>query len=156
MTVTSAEVHTLTAEVRVLMVGNRQVTLSIARQLDAVPNQDISPFGRINAFWNRDADVSVIGPHKRTGALVVSHNEHFFKDDKFENTMDAYEYMQTENAAFHDAAGWDHEGIMRAYPWAFKCSNDVATAIRRGRRRYPGGWFREWFDLPLIVLAGLR
>lgn len=33
---TTAKVETLTAQVRVLMVGNRQITLSVARQLDHV------------------------------------------------------------------------------------------------------------------------
>ena len=33
---TTATVETLTAEVRVLAVGNRQITLSVAKQLDFV------------------------------------------------------------------------------------------------------------------------
>lgn len=44
----TATVETLTAEVRVLMVGNRQVTLSVYRQLDKVDLMEIEPFGRVN------------------------------------------------------------------------------------------------------------
>lgn len=43
----TATVETLTAEVRVLMVGNRQITLSVAKQLDVVSLEDLKVFGRI-------------------------------------------------------------------------------------------------------------
>jgi hypothetical protein len=43
-----ATVQTLAAEVRVLMVGSRQVTLSVYRQLDTVRPDAIEPFGRVN------------------------------------------------------------------------------------------------------------
>ena len=48
MTSITATVETLTAEVRVLMVGSRQVTLSVYRQLDQVEPESITPFGRVN------------------------------------------------------------------------------------------------------------
>ena len=47
MPTSTATVESLTAEVRVLMVGSRQVTLSVARQLDEVPTWEITPFGRM-------------------------------------------------------------------------------------------------------------
>ena len=40
-------VESLTAEVRVLQVGSKPVTLSAARQLDAVDPSEIRPFGRV-------------------------------------------------------------------------------------------------------------
>ena len=43
----TATVEVLTAEVRVLMIGSRQVTLSVARQLDCIDPYEIQPFGRI-------------------------------------------------------------------------------------------------------------
>jgi hypothetical protein len=43
----TATVETLTAEVRCLMVGSRQVTLSVAKQLDIIPLKDIRVFGRV-------------------------------------------------------------------------------------------------------------
>jgi hypothetical protein len=56
---TTATVETLTAEVRVLMVGSPQVTMSVYSQLDEVPPDGIGPFGRVcpkNTRW-RTADV---------------------------------------------------------------------------------------------------
>ena len=58
MSTNTATVETLTAEVRVLMVGSRQITLSVARQLDSYNIFDtydhfdldqFVPFGRIRA-----------------------------------------------------------------------------------------------------------
>lgn len=77
MTSSTATVETLAAEVRVLMVGNRQVTLSVYRQLDIVLPEMIEPFGRVND--SKDAEVRrvpysifVVGKHRETGALVRS------------------------------------------------------------------------------------
>ncbi len=44
---TTATVETLTAEVRVLMVGNRQVTASVAKQLDHVALSELEIMGRV-------------------------------------------------------------------------------------------------------------
>lgn len=66
----TATVETLTAEVRVLMVGNRQITLSVARQLDTVKLSDLEPFGRVRL--DKDRENYVIGRSKETGALVVA------------------------------------------------------------------------------------
>jgi hypothetical protein len=42
-----ATVEVLTAEVRVVQVGRRQVTLSVVRQLDWADPADVEPFGRV-------------------------------------------------------------------------------------------------------------
>lgn len=65
---TTATVETLTAEVRVLMVGNRQITLSVAKQLDRVPLKDVTPMGRVSIS---DRPI-VIGKHTESGALVTA------------------------------------------------------------------------------------
>ena len=67
----SAVVEVLTAEVRVLMVGSRQVTLSVAAQLDIVHPQYIRPFGR---FRPREThgEIDVIGIGVNDGTLVKS------------------------------------------------------------------------------------
>src|SRR5215468_4223550 len=49
-------VESLSAEIRVLMIDSRQVTLSMYRQLDEVEWETFCPFGRINdrtqnGFW---------------------------------------------------------------------------------------------------------
>ncbi len=45
----AAHVEVLTAEVRVLVGDSRQVTLSVARQLDWVKPEEITP----SALWHR-------------------------------------------------------------------------------------------------------
>jgi len=81
-----AHVQVLTAEVRTLMVGSRQVTMSVYEQLDIVKPEVIEPFGRVSGRrahcgdgWggaSRDcpgADcLDVVGVHQATGALVRS------------------------------------------------------------------------------------
>jgi hypothetical protein len=48
MGIETATIETLTASVRVLMIGNRQITMSIFKQLDEVRGPyDLEPFGRI-------------------------------------------------------------------------------------------------------------
>lgn len=71
----SATVRTLVAEVRVLMLGQRQVTTGIARQLDVVKPDEIEPFGRVEARaigCQGPRHVNVVGRHKAMGVLVRS------------------------------------------------------------------------------------
>lgn len=65
----TATVEVLTAEVRVLMVGSRQVTLSVYRQLDCVPVGDIEPFGRVN---DGDHLLSIVGLARSDSSLAKS------------------------------------------------------------------------------------
>ena len=77
-TTTAARVEVLTAEVRVLMVGSRQVTLSVYAQLDRVEPEEIEPFGRVRP---RDAEyghIYVVGASTRPidqGTLARSSGE---------------------------------------------------------------------------------
>jgi len=65
----TAMVEVLIAEVRVLMVGSRQITLSVFRQLDFVPWGECEPMGRVND--NRDDDSSrLIVGRAKDGSLV--------------------------------------------------------------------------------------
>jgi hypothetical protein len=48
MTITTARVEVLTAEVRILMVSSRQVTMSVYEQLDPVRPEAIEAFGRVS------------------------------------------------------------------------------------------------------------
>lgn len=66
-----AHVQVLTAEVRTLVVGSRQVTMSVYNQLDRVLPRDLEPFGRVNpgdSKWT----IYVVGRHVITGTLVRS------------------------------------------------------------------------------------
>ena len=76
----TATVTTLTAEVRTLMVGNRQVTLSVYKQLDLARPGEADLMGRVRATqfkgpsraneWIDDAGLEWVGRHKVSGALV--------------------------------------------------------------------------------------
>jgi len=68
-TTTTATVEVLTAEVRVLMVGSRQVTMSVYKQLDWVEPWELDPMGRVEP----DSDgqvVSILGRDIVDGCLV--------------------------------------------------------------------------------------
>lgn len=71
---TTATVETLTAEVRVLAVGSRQITLSVAKQLDDIPWEDLEPMGRVNLgikYRRGETEfLDVIGRDCETGALA--------------------------------------------------------------------------------------
>jgi len=81
----TATVETLTAEVRVLMVGSRQATLSVAKQLDRARYEDMEPMGRVRIGrkdqepaqdryhpFEYESDIEVVGCEKATGALVFA------------------------------------------------------------------------------------
>jgi hypothetical protein len=68
----TATVEVLTAEVRTLVVGNRQVTQSVYRQLDHINPEAIEPFGRVNDTKAGEGyDVLVVG-RGPDGVLVRS------------------------------------------------------------------------------------
>ena len=66
-----ATVETLTAEVRALMIGKRQVTLSVYRQLDFADYSEVEPFGRVRA-GDQYGYVYVVGKLRANGSLVRS------------------------------------------------------------------------------------
>ena len=65
----TAHIESLTAQVRVLMVGNRQITLSVAKQLDWVPLDQLTVFGRVRL--SNDVQEQVIGA-TQDGTLALS------------------------------------------------------------------------------------
>ena len=65
-----AHVQVLTAQVRTLVVGSRQVTMSVYNQLDEVRYRDIEPFGRVTPRDALDGWVYVVGRDKETGVLI--------------------------------------------------------------------------------------
>ena len=144
MTTTAARVEVLTAEVRVLMVGSRQVTLSVFRQLDRVDSALIEPFGRVR---DNPADpgsdrVVVVGRSARPadhGALARS------------SLSANYEHQQ----AWHFRNGrepiWDGDGDGDGGPMTGE-EREQAAQVCEFRARLAA----EWARLPLIVLAGLR
>lgn len=135
----SARVDVLTAEVRALMVGRRQVTLSVYRQLDVVDPDEIEPFGRVRDGKDEDG-LDLVEGIVFDRDLVARHGVHVVGRCVITGTLVR-------------ASVWDRR--LRAgapdYP------NNVY-----GRERWRTEWIEPdphhvpWSCLPLIVLAGLR
>jgi hypothetical protein len=138
-----ATVEVLTAEVRVLQVGSRQITLSVARQLDEIDGYEITPFGRIETgrkAGSRETAVEVIG-RAEDGSLARS--------------------VATAERVI--CRGWpsDEDPDSAWLVCDEHAKADPRTATSRDQHRwtchYPDpGTYVAWSDLPLIVLAGLR
>jgi hypothetical protein len=171
----TASVEVLSAEVRVLMVGSRQVTLSVYRQLDQVGVTEIEPFGRVNADDDK-RHVQVVGRATKSGELVRSQialtirrpfvdvaardliggSYPLSRYADFELVVDGndvkmqiagHDWQVDTNLGRNDFVLRDEETKDRVYALARKDIElvDTAKAIRD-----------EWISLPLIVLAGLK
>jgi hypothetical protein len=68
----SASVEVLSAEVRVLKVGNGQITRSMYRQLDEATLDRFEPFGRVkdNKRKTKEGVLQLVGRDSKTAALV--------------------------------------------------------------------------------------
>jgi hypothetical protein len=177
---TTAEVETLVAEVRVLMVGNRQITLSVAKQLDRVSLKDVIAFGRIRP---EKGDHLVIGRHLDDGSLVtalwlplrdcmvfsadltgpiVLCTQHLVPLDAYEMPVGVevlwrerliYLVARDDNIRWCEHTHQDEESCATAVDFADQ-DEAIAVAVER---------IDKWNEphlaasqLPLIVLAGLR
>jgi len=186
MSAKEAVVDVLTAEVRALMVGSRQVTLSVYRQLDIVGHGQCEPFGRVRD--NKDpGGVWVVGRDVATGVLVRS-CRHLPQSDFIAPVGGWCELGQNR-----DSSGFRHSDPRRAriaedgdyeMYWMIGDGSAVNNYSRQDESIPPGGWrfasdrhaslaqefaavrlpalaatqklHDEWLALPLIVLAGLR
>jgi hypothetical protein len=105
-----AHVSTLTAEVKSLMVGSRQVTLSVYGQLDCVTDKEIDPMGRVTPKGDDNhVYVFVVGRLKNGGALARSwlpKTEHAIKRDVSQRSSAGAFESQAER---HEAAAADRD-----------------------------------------------
>jgi len=128
---TTATVETLTAEVRVLMVGSRQVTLSVYGQLDFIDSARIEPFGRVNPRGRRSSHIYVVGKNIETGELARSYTP-----------VDETAIGPSAVSALEKSLGLAHGTVPE---------HQIVAEMARLKKRGA-----EWSALPLIVLAGLR
>ncbi|MGX9295152.1 hypothetical protein [Tsukamurella paurometabola] len=140
---TTANVETLTAEVRVLQVGNRQITKSVYLQLDtAMPDEEFHAFGRVRPGngprvpdWAyartgpavRASRVELVGLDTYSGALVRSYGFYFDCGHAFTGECGCGEWVN---------------GVRQPPTAAHWLPHDRRTLAL--------------ISLPLIVLAGLR
>jgi len=166
MATTEATVEVLTAEVRALMVGSRQVTLSVFRQLDWVDWDDILPMGRVNDYRENVTGQMVVGRHAKDGTLVRAW---------LHRVRDPRTWESSEGKTFRAEVEHDYR-LVNPQPWY--SGQDDFDAIHRAWReamdehvngimlgevaKLVEAWNIYWkrhraFDaLPLIVLAGLK
>lgn len=130
------QVETLTAEVRVLQVGSKLVTLSAARQLDHADPARIKPFGRVRIDTNPGRMIEVIG--SADGTLARS------SATANERTCPGY---ANQGTAYRENVCPDHLSV-----------EDYHEAEQhKWTKYYPSRELYEaWLALPLIVLGGLR
>lgn len=172
----TATVELLTAEVRVLMVGSRQVTLSVARQLDYVSLDVIEPFGRVRI----GDDERIIGSSRDDGTLVLARFERHPHRRPYLNEEDLDPERDDKPVICDRVMARDHEFGVALGGRSFDMS---ARAMDRcGKHPYGKGQCEHWnpnghekhiraaierwdadcakhdraAELPLIVLAGLK
>jgi hypothetical protein len=122
-------VQVLTAEVRTLVVGSRQITMSVYEQLDCVRPDEIEPFGRVSPNRSTNMHLWVVGRHAVTGVLVSSYAP------RTTETIDK----------------WIRAGVL-GIPY-LHWRTDIDTDRQR---QHLVEIAARWAELPLIVLAGLR
>lgn len=166
-----ATVEVLTAEVRVLQVGRRQVTLSVVRQLDWANPADVEPFGRVRTgddlpgrprvidnrgvgIGRQAVPVEVVG--SASGALVRSVSWSMrLKCERGSRSPCPEAQAIIAGLERHYVHGQPPQPITPGYQ----------RALNRYRAHADHDWTRydpdqqtyeKWAALPLIVLAGLR
>jgi hypothetical protein len=96
---TTATIETLTAEVRTLVVGSRQITMSVAKQLDIVPIDQLRVFGRVRISTDDVSAGYVIGADEQ-GTLALAR---FYKPAMVE-FLSKSEPELLDMQALHEAA----------------------------------------------------
>lgn len=155
MTTTTAHVETLTAEVRVLQVGNRQITLSVAKQLDAFEFQfddealNFTPFGRIKIGSKGETYLPCSKTDKGAEFHALQNN-----CARHPNCHHAKWWINGEQACgTHNRLGtreYDYQWIGRHEP------TGNLIVVNAFHEEFNDEEFALWKELPLIVLAGLR
>jgi hypothetical protein len=139
----NATVTSLAAEVHVLMVGSRQVTLSVAKQLDRVSLEDFgfTPFGRIRTGVK-------VSRQRRWWSNSKTPRSRAWRDDDGKWWCDVMEDPDCEFVGRRESDG--ALVIAEVDDWAMWA--ETYGADDEDYQKWLG-WSR---DLPLIVLAGLR
>lgn len=161
-----ARVEVLRAEVRVLMVGSRQVTLSVARQLDVVEPTKIKPWGRVRIDKDPTGQViEVVGP--ADGALArsaTSRERNRCPRDHAGREQHCAQYKRLRLDV--DAERTAREAQARQAgvrpPVPVPGSSPAERALKQHAEHDWWGYedgkalYEAWEKLPLIVLAGLK
>ena len=172
-----AHVQVLTAEVRTLVVGSRQVTMSVYNQPDEVDPDDIQPFGRVRPRGGDDY-IWLVGRHEASGALVrakipasgeaiareagfsdLEHSRLCGEADKADKAAANYETKGNVTLYFGDgSSGTGLELAARYREQARRLRESARTMHEKFLADAKPYWLRreDAEELPLVVLAGLR
>ena len=157
MTTTTATVETLAAEVRVLQVGNRQITLSVAKQLDAFDlcedeALNFTPFGRIRT--GRKGETFVPCSAGSSGA------EWFPLDAGRGCNRSPNCWHPKRHVGPHLMCGRYMRFELRPYDFEWigrhRTGELIVICAHSTDSELDEDVFAAWRELPLIVLAGLR
>ncbi len=169
-TTTAARVDVLTAEVRVLMVGSRQVTMSVYNQLDEVEPGDLDPFGRVAPRDAHSDYVYVVGASARDadrGTLVRSRDRTADAWRRHAGFCRSYlvplarEREDLEPKLAEELSRFARsplEGQIAQLDWKLGgfAGWTAAEIAETARDADDAAEAARWEALPLIVLAGLR
>jgi hypothetical protein len=116
------------------MIGNRQVTLSVYRQLDEVPYDDVEPFGRVRDSKDEPGAIYIVGKHTTTGTLVRSSIDYDSwvrpAPDSFRHWIWHHDYMNgsRRRVSFVTAVGEMHAS--RRLLWqAYRSADCIASSL---------------------------
>ena len=160
-----ATVEVLTAEVRVLQVGRRQVTLSVVRQLDWANPADVVPFGRVRT-GNYD---DLPGRPRVTGRTPLGQVRRPEPVEIIGSAAGVLVRSVSWRAVLNCTSGEDGCPEARAIIAALRRHGAGTAGHQRAlhalQTHYLHDWthydpdqrtYDLWEALPLIVLAGLR
>ena len=151
-TIESASVEVLSAEVRVLHVGNGQLTRAMYRQLDEASPERFEPLGRVRDGKGKPSEgvLKLVGRDTATGALV--RHGAYPPDWSASDTPEEFTHWQTHTnqsttGRYRVAAGPDGRHLV----WARRWTPD-------GDCPGPFGWHvsKDKPDLPVVRMMGER
>ena len=159
---TTATVEALTAQVRVLMVGSRQITLSVYWQLDDVDSDKVDVFGRVAPSQAEEGWTYAVGRHKESGDLVrcrVITSRQMMEKILYDEDA-AIKARKEQGESYRRLAAYKNKDVIPT-DWtgmAIAAEEEVAqrTAARAVLEVKMETDAVVFENLPLIVLAGLR
>lgn len=159
---TMATVEALTAQVRVLMVGSRQITLSVYWQLDDVDPDKVEIFGRVAPGQAEQGWTYAVGSHKESGDLVrcrVVTSRQMMEKILYDEDA-SIKARKEQGETYRRLAAYKNKDVIPA-DWTGKAiaaeeevaQRTAARAVLEVKMETDAVTFES---LPLIVLAGLR
>lgn len=154
-TASPATVTALTATVQALMVGSRQVTLSVFNQLDIIAWSDLTPMGRVHS---REPGQWAVGvdPDGRLARAVLDPEVSHWHELRAWLVMEKPALPAGLNSGYQRLACIPGRQAHHRYEYRYDdaVQTELADIARRHGKELAAS--AAYDSLPLIVLAGLR